>query len=111
VLGAILTERMNSPQGLEGLAAAFFPKAAGVISTPWTLAANFDFAFPQTTGTRSPMPAEILRYLLTLDALTAEDIEIHKILAQVFGLALPLSALWDEPLRGRVLARMNQADH
>jgi hypothetical protein len=92
------------------MAAAFFPKAAEVINTPWTLAANFDFAFPQTTGKRSSMPSEILRYFLTLDALTAEDIEIHKTLVGVFGLARPLSALWDEPVRSRVLARMQLTD-
>jgi 2-polyprenyl-6-methoxyphenol hydroxylase-like FAD-dependent oxidoreductase len=110
VLGRVFEERTNSPQGLEGLAAAFFPKAAEVVNAPWTLAANFDFAYPQTTGTRSPMPPEILRYLLTLDALTAEDIEIHKILVEVIGLARPLASLWDEPLRGRVFARMNKTE-
>jgi len=107
-LETILEERANSPQGLDGIAGAFFSKAADVINTPWTLAANFDFAYPQTTGTRPPMPSELLRYFLTLDALTAEDIEVHKMLVEVFGLARPLSALWDEPVRSRVLARMNR---
>ncbi len=110
-LGAILAERVNSPQGLDGIAAAFFPKAAEVVSTPWMLAANFDFAYPQTTGTRPPVPPEILRYLLALDALTAEDIETHKTLVEVFGLARPLSALWEEPLRSQVLARLNRTDN
>jgi 2-polyprenyl-6-methoxyphenol hydroxylase-like FAD-dependent oxidoreductase len=107
-LGQLLEERTHSPQGLEGIAAAFFSKAAEVVNTPWTLAANFDFAFPQTTGTRSSTPAEIVRYFLALDALTAEDIEIHKTMVEVFGLARPLSVLWDEPVRSRVLARMNK---
>jgi hypothetical protein len=98
------------PQPLAGLAAAFFPKAAEVIHAPWMLASNFDFAFPQTTGTRLPMTQEILRYFVTLDALTAEDPELHKILAEVFGLARPLLSLWDEPVRSRVLERMRQAD-
>ena len=110
-LGRVLEEQTTSTQGLEGLAGAFFPKAAEVINAPWTLAANFDFAFPQTTGTRSSVPSEVRRYFLTLDALTAEDIEIHKILAEVFGLARPMSALWDEPVRSRVLARMQQTDN
>ena len=110
-LGQLLEERANSPQGLEGIAAAFFPKAAEVVNAPWTLAANFDFAYPQTTGTRPPMPAEALRYFRALDALTADDVAIHKILAEVFGLARPLSALWDEPVRSRVLARMQQAEN
>jgi 2-polyprenyl-6-methoxyphenol hydroxylase-like FAD-dependent oxidoreductase len=109
-LGRLLEERTNSSQGLEGLAAAFFPRAAEVINAPWTLAANFDFAYPQTIGTRSSMPPEIVRYFLVLDALTAEDIEIHKTMVEVFGLARPLSALWDEPVRSRVLTRMNKTD-
>jgi len=109
-LGRLLEERTNSPQGLDGIAAPFFTKAAEVVNTPWTLAANFDFAYPQTTGTRSSMPSEIVRYFLALDALTAEDIEIHKTMVEVFGLARPLSALWDEPVRSRVLARMNKTD-
>jgi 2-polyprenyl-6-methoxyphenol hydroxylase-like FAD-dependent oxidoreductase len=110
VLGRLLEERTNAAQGLEGIAAEFFTQAAEVINTPWTLAANFDFAFPQTTGARSSMAPEIERYFLTLDALTAEDIEIHKTMVEVFGLARPLSALWDEPVRSRVLARMNQSE-
>ena len=110
-LGRLLEERTNSPRGLEALAAAFFPQAAEVINTPWTLAANFDFVFPQTTGTRSSMPSEIVRYFLALDALTAEDIQIHKTLVEVFGLARPLSALWDEPVRSRVFERMRQTNN
>jgi 2-polyprenyl-6-methoxyphenol hydroxylase-like FAD-dependent oxidoreductase len=107
-LGRLLEERVNSSQGLEGLAAAFFPRAAEVVNAPWTLAANFDFAYPQTTGTRSSMPSEVTRYFLALDALTAEDIEIHKTMVEVIGLARPLSALWDEPVRSRVLTRMDK---
>jgi 2-polyprenyl-6-methoxyphenol hydroxylase-like FAD-dependent oxidoreductase len=109
-LRRMLEERTNSPQGLEGLAGAFFAQAAEVVNAPWTLAANFDFAYPQTTGTRQETPPEIVRYFRALDALTAEDIEIHKILVEVFGLARPLSTLWEEPLRSRVLARMNQSE-
>ncbi|MBV8359184.1 MAG: FAD-dependent monooxygenase [Deltaproteobacteria bacterium] len=110
-LGRLLEERTNSPRGLEAMATEFFPRAAEVVNAPWTLAANFDFAFPQTTGTRSSIPSEIVRYFLALDALTAEDIEIHKTLVEVFGLARPLSALWDEPVRSRVLARMQRAEN
>ncbi len=109
-LQTILAERAESPDGLDGIANVFFPKAADVISTPWTLAANLDFAFPQTTGARPPVPQEILRYFTTLDQITAEDVEIHRILVEVVGLARPLTDLWDEPVRSRVLARMNQLD-
>jgi 2-polyprenyl-6-methoxyphenol hydroxylase-like FAD-dependent oxidoreductase len=39
-LRQLSAERTSGSQGLEGLALAFFPKAADVIATPWTLAAN-----------------------------------------------------------------------
>jgi 2-polyprenyl-6-methoxyphenol hydroxylase-like FAD-dependent oxidoreductase len=109
-LRQLLDQRSSSPEGLSFLAAAFFPKAAEVIYTPWTLASNFDFAFPQTIGTRVPVAKEMVSYFATLDALTAEDVEVHKILAEVFGLARPLLSLWDEPVRSRVFERMHQTN-
>jgi 2-polyprenyl-6-methoxyphenol hydroxylase-like FAD-dependent oxidoreductase len=109
-LAEILEERAGSPVGLNGIASAFFPKAAEVISLPWTLAANFDFSYPQTTGERPQMTPERLRYLLILDSLSAQDPEVQKTLVEVFGLARPLSVLWDEPLRSRVFERMHQIE-
>jgi hypothetical protein len=91
------------------LPSAFFAKASEVIAVPWTLAANFDFAFPQTKGERPPGLQEGLRYFLALDALQVEDVEVQRLLFEVFGLAKPLSTLTDEPLRSRVLAKMQQS--
>jgi hypothetical protein len=105
----LLEQQRSLPQPLTGIAKEFFPKAAQVVYAPWTLAANFDFAYPQTTGTRAPMSQEMVRYFTTLDALTAEDAELHKIVAGVFGLARPLLTLWEEPLRTRVFERMQKA--
>jgi flavin-dependent dehydrogenase len=107
-LQKLLGERVTKGAGLEGLAGAFFPKAAEVISTPWTLAANFDFAYPQTRGERPPAMAEGARYFAALDALQVEDIEVQRVVLEVFQLMKPLSALWDEPLRDRVLARLQK---
>jgi flavin-dependent dehydrogenase len=108
VLRQMLRERAAQGEGLRGLAAAFFPKAAEVISTPWTLAANFDFAYPQTRGERPPALAEGARYFLALDALQADDIEVQRAVLEVFQLMKPLSALSDEPLREKVLARLRK---
>ncbi|HLW69664.1 MAG TPA: hypothetical protein VKS22_03480 [Candidatus Binataceae bacterium] len=102
----LLSERVTQNQGIEGLAGAFFPKAAEVISTPWTLAANFDFAYPQTRGERPPMVAEGARYFAALDLLQAEDVTVQRAVLEVFQLMQPLSALWDEPLRNRVFAKL-----
>ena len=55
-LQQVLTERAAGPRGLDGLALAFFPKAAEIIATPWALAAGRDFAYPETQGQR---PADL----------------------------------------------------
>jgi 2-polyprenyl-6-methoxyphenol hydroxylase-like FAD-dependent oxidoreductase len=107
-LQQVLSERAAAGRGLEGLTVDFFPKAAEVISTPWTLAANFDFAYPQTRGTRPQAMVEGARYFAVLDALQVEEIEVQRTLTEVFQLMKPLSALWDEPLRNRVLARLQK---
>ena len=104
-LQQLLTERATGGQGLEGLAWAFFPKVAEVIATPWTLAANQDFAYPQTTGERPPGLAERREYLAALDALTVEDVELQRLMFEVYNLAKPLSLLNEEPLRSRVFAQ------
>src|SRR5712692_5589493 len=97
----LLTERAAGAQGLEGLALAFLPKAAEEIVTPWTLAANQDLAYPQTRGIRPPNLEESAAYFAALNALAAEDGEVHRLLAEVFHLAKPLSVLIEEPLRSR----------
>jgi 2-polyprenyl-6-methoxyphenol hydroxylase-like FAD-dependent oxidoreductase len=108
-LQAVLQDSVAQGRGLEGIASVFFPKAAEVISAPWILAANFDFAFPQTTGQRPPAMEEGARYFVALDALQVEDIEVQRLLTEVFQLMKPLSALWDEPIRNRVLARLQRS--
>lgn len=107
-LQQLLAERAVGSQGLAGLALAFFPKAAAVIQTPWTLAANFDFVYPQTRGSRPPDLAENVQYLTALGALAAEDVEVQRLVSEVFNLAKPLSALREEPLRSRVMAQQRK---
>ena len=103
-LQQLLNERAERAQGLDGVALAFFPKAAEVIVTPWTLAATFDFLHPQTCGTRPPNLAATAQYLAAASAVAADDIEVQRLLAEVIALAKPLAALWDEPLYSRILA-------
>jgi 2-polyprenyl-6-methoxyphenol hydroxylase-like FAD-dependent oxidoreductase len=101
----VLTGRAEAAHGLDGLAPAFFPKAAEVIATPWALAAASDFAYPKTVGERPPNAEEGARYFAALDALAAEDLDVHRLVTEVFQLARPLSALSGEPLRSRVLEK------
>jgi 2-polyprenyl-6-methoxyphenol hydroxylase-like FAD-dependent oxidoreductase len=107
-LQQVLHTRATASQGLDGLAQTFFPQAAAIVLTPWTLAAHQDWAFPQTHGDRPADLEEEAQYFAALDALTAEDVEVYRLLVDVFHLVKPLSALHAEPLRRRVVARQQQ---
>jgi hypothetical protein len=107
-LQQLLRARATASQGLDGLARSFFPQAAEIILTPWTLAGNQDLAYPQTQGERPADLEEGVQYFAALDALTAEDVEVYRLLFEVFNLAKPWSALHAEPLRSRALARQQQ---
>jgi 2-polyprenyl-6-methoxyphenol hydroxylase-like FAD-dependent oxidoreductase len=104
-LQQLLTERAAERHGLDGLALAFFPKAAEIIETPWTLAASWDFAYPETQGRRPANLEESTQYFTDVDALTAEDPEVQRLVTEVLNLAKPLAALREEPLRSRVEAQ------
>lgn len=107
-LRKVLREHAAQARGLDGLASAFFPKAAEAVSAPWTLAANFDFAYPQTRGERPPGLAEGAGYFAALDSLQAEDLDVQRLVTEVFQLTKPISALREEPLLSRILARLQQ---
>jgi hypothetical protein len=109
-LGQLLGQRAaGSPaEALDKLGAAYFPRAAEVIAQPWLLAASSDFAYPQTTGERPPNMDDGARYFAALDSIVAEDLDVHRMLVEVFQLARPLWDLTSEPLRSRVLARQEE---
>jgi len=107
-LQKVLCECAAQSRGLDGLASAFFPKAAEAISAPWTLAANFDFAYPKTTGERPPGLADGAGYFAALDSLQAEDVDVQRLVTEVFQLTKPISALREEPLLSRILARLQE---
>jgi 2-polyprenyl-6-methoxyphenol hydroxylase-like FAD-dependent oxidoreductase len=103
-LQQLLSERAAQGRGLDGLAGDFYPQAAAVVDRPWTLAALRDFAYPRTRGERPTDLEEQAQYFADVDALTAEDIDIQRLVTEVLNLAQPLSALQKEPLRQRVEA-------
>jgi 2-polyprenyl-6-methoxyphenol hydroxylase-like FAD-dependent oxidoreductase len=108
-LQRLLADQAAEMRGLAGLALSFFPTAAEIIANPWTLAANLDFAYPKTQGERPPDLRERMAYFAALDALTADDIEVQRLMVEVGALCKPLSALSEEPLRSRVLAQQRKA--
>jgi 2-polyprenyl-6-methoxyphenol hydroxylase-like FAD-dependent oxidoreductase len=104
----LLNVRAQQKAPLDGLAPAFFAQAAEIVSVPWTMAANADFAFPQTTGERLPDLEAGAKYFMALDALCAEDVQVQILVTEVANLAKPLSALSEEPLRSRVVAMIRR---
>ena len=106
LLGEILSEHLSRERGLDGLAKTFYFRAGQFNSTPWNLAAAFDFAFPQTRGDRPPDAEERARYFAVLDLLQTVDPEIRRLMTEVFHLVKPLSMLLEEPIQSRVRAHM-----
>jgi hypothetical protein len=90
-LQELLNERAQAVARLEGLPQEFFARAAEVVSTPWALAANADFAYPQTKGERPKDLEEGARYFMALEALSAEDVKVQTLVAEVLNLVRPLS--------------------
>jgi 2-polyprenyl-6-methoxyphenol hydroxylase-like FAD-dependent oxidoreductase len=108
-LQALLVERGEGSRSLDGVAPAFFSRAAEVAETPWTLAATQDLAYPKTVGERPPGMQQGARYFAALNELAEEDLEVHRLLTEVFHLAKPMSALMQEPLRSRVVRQQERA--
>jgi hypothetical protein len=106
ILKEVLSDRAGQSRDISGIASLFFTKAAEFNSLPWNLAANFDFAFPQTRGKRPSGIKERARYLTELDRLVPQDAEVRRLMTEILHLAQPLSVLEREPLRSRVLSRM-----
>jgi 2-polyprenyl-6-methoxyphenol hydroxylase-like FAD-dependent oxidoreductase len=104
-LGRLLARRA-ADGGRDGLSAEYFAAASAVIATPWKLAASADFQYAQTTGERPADSEEWGLYLLALNEIGAEDIDVARTVAEVFQLVRPLSDLDSEPLRTRGRERM-----
>jgi flavin-dependent dehydrogenase len=105
-LSEALAEHSTESRGLGRIAKSFFSRAAKINHSPWSLAASFDFAYPQTRGERPPDAAESARYFAAADQLQVDDPDIQRLMAEIFQLLRPISALQEEPLRSRILARM-----
>jgi 2-polyprenyl-6-methoxyphenol hydroxylase-like FAD-dependent oxidoreductase len=107
-LQGLLSERTQGTTGLEGVPRDFFARAAEVISTPWTLAANADFAYPQTKGERPKDLEQGARYFQALEALSVTDVDVQILIAEVLNLVRPLADLLTEPLRSRVVEHLGK---
>ncbi len=104
----LLNGRAQGTAPLDGLAPTFFAQAAEIVTSPWTLAANADFAYPQTKGERPPDLQKGAQYSTALEELCAEDVQVHILVTEVFNLVKPLAALRADPLRSRVIAQIGK---
>jgi hypothetical protein len=87
-----------------------FPRwRSEALAAPWALSSNADFAYPKTKVERPVGSKERAAYLKALGEIVNEDVDVHRLVAEVVGLAKPLSALMEEPLRGRVVGQMQRA--
>jgi 2-polyprenyl-6-methoxyphenol hydroxylase-like FAD-dependent oxidoreductase len=107
-LQQLLAERAAQSRGLAGIASSFFFTVAESNSTPWSLAASFDFAYPQTRGKQPPGVEQWVRYFAAVDQLQREDPAVQRLVTEVFQLLQPMSALQEEPLRSRVLEQLQK---
>src|SRR5262249_48311658 len=92
ILRQLLSQCAAGSASPDELAPPFFARAAEANSTPWNLAAAFDFAF-QTGGIRPPDIEQRARYFAALDRLQCEDTEVRRLVTEVFQLLQPLSVL------------------
>ena len=98
-LDALLANRSS----LEGLAQAFFQRAAKVIDTPWQLAVGEDFRFPQTSGTKPPGTDFINRYVAKVHRATLHDEVVGEAFLKVMNLMAPPPSLFHPRIVWRVL--------
>ncbi len=98
-LDALLASRPS----LDGLALAFFKRAARVIDIPWQLAVGEDFRYPQTTGPKPPGTDFINRYVAKVHQSTLHDEVVGDVFLKVMNLLAPPTSLFHPRIVWRVL--------
>jgi 2-polyprenyl-6-methoxyphenol hydroxylase-like FAD-dependent oxidoreductase len=98
-LDRLLQERPR----LEGLAPAFFQRAAKVTDIPWQLAVGQDFLFPGTIGDKPRGTDFINRYVARVHRATHHDTVVGAAFLRVMNLLAPPPSLFDPRIFWRVL--------
>ncbi|MFZ0546503.1 MAG: FAD-dependent monooxygenase [Candidatus Promineifilaceae bacterium] len=105
-LDGLLAEKTSQ----EGIARAFFRRAAKVIDIPWQLAVGEDFRFPQTTGPKPAGTDFINRYVARVHRATLHDEVVGEAFLKVMNLMAPPPSLFHPRIVWRVLrGRPSQA--
>jgi hypothetical protein len=106
ILNSLLGSRRTLGDPLLGLSATFLQEAVPLIDSPWAMAANLDFVYPQTRGERPANLERSLKFGLALNRIAARDTTVHKLTLEVQHLLKPRSALSTPELVDRVQAEM-----
>ncbi len=104
---AELDKLLAKRKTLDGLAAAFFKRAAKVVDIPWQLAVGEDFRFPETTGPKPPGTDFINRYVTKVHRATLHDEVVGLAFLRVMNLMAPPPSLFHPKILWRVLRGNN----
>jgi 2-polyprenyl-6-methoxyphenol hydroxylase-like FAD-dependent oxidoreductase len=102
--GMALADALNSAHALEDLSHRFFPKAAAIVATPWTIAAGSDFAFPGVTGTKPIGTGLVNRYLGLVHKVASWDRVVCRAFFDVGNLRKRPTSLFRPSILARVVA-------
>jgi len=105
-LRRLLARHASERDPLTRLAPAYFAEVAGIIETPWMLAAIPDFVHPDTRGERPADLEQTLKFGIALGKLAARDPAVHRLTSEVQHLLKPRSVYRDPELVQRVMAMM-----
>jgi 2-polyprenyl-6-methoxyphenol hydroxylase-like FAD-dependent oxidoreductase len=89
--------------GPDGLARRFFRRAAGLLDSPWSIAAGSDLVYPEVEGKRSPAMGMVNGYLDRLLRVSATDTEVNVAFQRVTNLLDPPASLFRPAILCRVL--------
>jgi flavin-dependent dehydrogenase len=99
----VLNSLLHDDVPRDHLAKQFFTAIQSTIDAPWGVAQS-DFVYPATRGIRPPDFEKRMQYNIGLTKLAAQDLEVHKLLAEVQNLLKPPAVLREPALATRVMA-------
>lgn len=95
---------------LAALCAAYVPRAAAIVATPWAQSAVPDLAFPDTIGDRPADLAQRLRMGEAFRRLAQQDPGVRSLLIEVLHLLQPPSVLTEPALVARAQSLLRAED-
>jgi 2-polyprenyl-6-methoxyphenol hydroxylase-like FAD-dependent oxidoreductase len=101
-----LAARAKAGQGLEDLAADYFPEVMELTAQGWNTAAIVDLEYPQTQGTRPKDFDKRLAWAEAMRRAARRHAEVHKLRFEIGHLLSPASAARDGPLASLIAAEL-----